>query len=151
MGKDSSNKELIIMETNFELSKYDMGNYHVFRLESPESQKINPNQMGFAIIAFKSLMIRCSQCQKETNAVQTWWHNKLPFLYISGQEKGLNVQLCLECATEENNMNILLLKNDKNSENEKNKLKLLDQYEIENEQIEYYKLYESEQTKLVTI
>ncbi|MDH5681956.1 MAG: hypothetical protein OEZ36_10230 [Spirochaetota bacterium] len=138
------------MGANFELSKYDVGQYQVFRLESSEDQLTNPEQMGFAIIELKHDKVKCSRCKQSTSVIQTWWHNKLPYSYVSGKEKGLNVHLCLECATEENNKNIILIKNDNDEEGQENRQKLLLQYEIENEQIEYFKLYKSEEAKLVT-
>ncbi len=137
------------MGANFELSKYDIGDYLVFRLESQDDQKTNLEQMGFAIIELKTGTIKCSQCEKVTHVVQTWWHNKLPFTYVSGQEK-LNIHLCLDCATEENNNNIMSLKNNTVPDDEENQQKLLLQYEIENEQIEYYKLFKSEEEKVLT-
>jgi len=138
------------MATNFELSKYEFDDYYVFRLESSKDQDINPDQMGFAIIEFKSHIVSCSKCNENIYAVQTWWHNKLPFSYISGQEKGINFHLCLDCAVENNNFNIILLKKDESEDEKERNLKLLEQYEIENEQIEYYKLYKEEQSKVLT-
>ncbi len=138
------------MDNNFQLSKYDMGDYIVYRLESTEEQIKNPQQMGFAIIELKEQDVPCAHCSKETNVMQTWWHNQLPFSYVSGEEKELDINLCLECATEQNNSNILLLKNDAQLEDKQNLHKLLQQYEIENEQIEYFKLYKKEQKQLVS-
>lgn len=137
------------MGANFELSKYDMENYNVFRLESPEDTERNPDQMGFAIVELKQEELYCSRCGVLTNIVQTWWHNKLPYNYINGSEKGLNVHLCLSCATEENNNNIIRLKNGELDEDQENRQKLLFQFEIENEQIEYFKLYKSQQEKII--
>mgnify|MGYP000219917036 CR=1 FL=1 len=134
------------MGANFELSKYDIGDYLVFRLES---QDTSAEQMGFAIIELKTATTKCSQCEKVTNVIQTWWHNKLPFTYVSGQEK-LNIHLCLDCAALENNKNIMSIKNNMNSDDEENIQKLLLQYEIENEQIEYYKLFKNQEEKILT-
>ncbi len=135
------------MGANFQLTKYDMKDYHVFRLEANNKKEKNPSQIGFAIIELKNIKITCPKCKRETKIIQTWWHNKLPFKYISGQIKELDISLCLDCAVEENYNGISDLKNNYNKN--KNNHSLLAQYEINNEQIEYYKLYKAEQEKLL--
>ncbi len=129
------------MGKTFQLSQYIKENYKVFRLETPEEENKNPDQMGFAIIELEDKIISCAHCGAQVDYFQTWWHNKLPYAYISGEEKGLNVHLCLDCALNENNNNISTLKNSSQFDDPILQERLIEQYEIENEQIEYYKIF----------